>query len=154
MVQALIDQFEAGGTQLDAFVRDLTPEQRTARPGPGNWSIHEIVIHLADSDAIGIDRMKRVISEDDPPLLYADETAYVQTLFPHDQAIDDAVVLLALGRRQFSRVLRKLPDAAFQRTGTHNVTGRATLVELLQANIDHVRHHLEFARKKLERLSQ
>ena len=48
---------------------------------------------FAPSDAIGIDRMKRVITEDNPPLLYADESAYVQRLFPHDQSLDDAVAL-------------------------------------------------------------
>jgi len=48
-----------------------------ARPGPGQWAILEVVVHLADSDAISIDRMKRMLAEDNPPLLYADETGGV-----------------------------------------------------------------------------
>ena len=55
-----------------------------AHPGPGDWSIQELVIHLADSDAIAIDRMKRILTEDNPPLLNADETAYVHRLLPNE----------------------------------------------------------------------
>ncbi len=63
------------------------------------------------------------ITEDNPTLLYADETAYVDRLFIHDQSLEDALILLEVGRRQFARVLRKLPDDAFERQGTHNRRG-------------------------------
>ena len=39
---------------------------RCSKPGPGKWSIKELVVHLADSDSISIDRMKRILTEDDP----------------------------------------------------------------------------------------
>ena len=55
----------------------------------------------------------RMLIEDNPPLLYADETAYVEKLFPHDHSLEDALLLLEIGRRQFARVLRKLPPEAF-----------------------------------------
>src|SRR6476619_1848540 len=99
-----------------------------ARSGPGEWSILEVVVHISDSDAISIDRMKRILTEDNPPLLYADETAYVKRLFTHDQDLADALTLLEVGRRQWARVLRKLPDEAFQRAGQHNRRGTVTLV--------------------------
>ena len=85
----------------------LSPEELTARPGPGDWSILELVIHLADSDSIAIDRMKRMLIEDNPPLLYADETAYVRLLASHEQSLEDALTLFELGAScQFARVLR------------------------------------------------
>ena len=36
--------------------------------------------------------MKRILIEDNPPLLYADETEYVRKLFPHEQSLDDAIL--------------------------------------------------------------
>ena len=59
----------------------------TLGPGPGQWSILELVLHLADSDCISIDRMKRMLTEDNPPLLYADESAYVERLCSHEQSL-------------------------------------------------------------------
>ncbi len=81
----LITAFERGPEKLRAAVAGLSHADITARPGPGDWSILEVIVHLADSDCLSIDRMKRIISEENPSLLYADETAYVQKLFPHEQ---------------------------------------------------------------------
>jgi hypothetical protein len=66
MDRHLIEGFEACGPRLRQAVAGLSPEELTARPGPGNWSILELVIHLADSDSIAIDRMKRMLIEDNP----------------------------------------------------------------------------------------
>jgi hypothetical protein len=152
--RTLIDAYEAGAAVLRSAVAGLTPEELTARPGPGDWSIQEVVIHLADSDAISIDRMKRMLTEDDPPLLYADETAYVSRLHPHDQDLGDALTLFEVGRRQWARVLRLLPDEAFRRAGQHNRRGRVTLGEMVADYVRHVEDHLPFVRGKRERLGK
>ena len=144
MDRRLIEEFEACGPRLRQAVAGLSPEDLTARPGPGDWSILELVIHLTDSDSIAIDRMKRMLIEDDPPLLYADETAYVRLLASHEQSLEDALTLFEVGRRQFARVLRALPDEAFDRRGTHNRRGVLTVGGSVKDYIDHVGHHLAF----------
>lgn len=154
MDRQLIDVYESGGATLRDAVAGLSGDDLKARPGPGTWSIQEVIIHLADSDAIAIDRMKRILSEDNPPLLYADETAYVERLFTHDQSLDDALTLFEVGRRQFARVLRKLPAEAFERVGTHNRRGKVSLAEMVRGYIDHVDHHLKFVREKRARLGK
>jgi hypothetical protein len=148
----LIDDFEAGGAKLRRAVAGLSNEQAKTRVEPGKWSILEVVVHLADSDAIAIDRMKRILIEDNPTLLYADETAYVEKLYTHEQSLDDAVDLIEIGRRQFARVLRKLPAEAFQRGGTHNRRGRLTLGQFVEDYVNHIDHHLKFITGKRERL--
>jgi uncharacterized damage-inducible protein DinB len=150
----MIDAFEAGGTRLRRAVAGLTPDELKSRPGPGDWSIHEVVIHLVDSDEIAIDRMKRMLIEDNPAQLYADESAYIAKLFPHEQSLADAMTIFEAGRRQFARVLRKLPAEAFERVATHNRKGRVTLAEMVQSYIDHVEEHLRFVRTKRERLGK
>jgi hypothetical protein len=154
MDRSLIDAYEAAPAKLRAAVKGLSREELTARPGPGAWSILEVVVHITDSDAISIDRMKRILIEDNPPLLYADETAYVERLFTHDQELEDALVLLEIGRRQWARVLRKLPDAAFDRAGQHNRRGRVTLGQMVGSYIAHIDDHLKFIVGKRENLGK
>ncbi|HLN27677.1 MAG TPA: DinB family protein [Gemmataceae bacterium] len=113
-----------------------------------------MVVHLADSDAIAIDRMKRVLTEENPPLLYADEDTYIERLFSHEQSLEDALVLFEVGRRQFARVLRKLPDQAFERLGTHNRRGPVTVAAMIKGYTDHVDHHLTFLYDKRARLGE
>jgi hypothetical protein len=151
---AVIAEFEAGPAKVRAAVAGLTREELTARPGPGDWSILEVVVHLADSDAIAIDRMKRMLIEDNPPLLYADENAYIAKLLPHEQDVEDALVLMEVGRRQFARVLRKLPPAAFDRTGTNNKSGVKTVGGMVQSYAKHIDDHLKFVLAKREKLGK
>ena len=154
MDRQLIEQYVACTQKLRKAVAGLSPEELTARPGPGNWSILENIVHLADSDAIAIDRMKRMLTEINPPLLYADETAYVDRLFTHDQSLEDALTLIDVGRRQFARVLRKLPEAAFERAGTHNKRGRVTVGGMVKDYVEHVDHHLKFINEKRAKLGK
>ncbi len=154
MDRSLIETYVAGPAKLRAAVAGLTREELTARPGPGAWSILEVVIHLADSDAISIDRMKRMLTEDNPPLLYADESAYVVRLYTHEQDLEDALTLLEVGRRQWGRVLRKLPDEAFARTGQHNRRGTVTVGGFVADYIDHIDDHLKFIVGKREKLGK
>ena len=154
MDRQLIEAFVACSPRLRQAVAGLERDDLTARPGPGKWSILELVIHLTDSDCIAIDRMKRMLIEDNPSLLYADETAYVERLFPHEQTLEDALILFEAGRRQFARVLRQLPDEAFARRGTHNRRGTLTVAGTVKDYIDHVDHHLAFLVQKRARLGK
>jgi len=154
MDRKVIEAYVDCGPRLRQSVAGLSHADLTARPGPGQWSILELILHLADSDAISIDRMKRMLTEDNPSLLYADETAYVDRLFSHEQSLEDALLLFEVGRRQFARVLRKLPDEAFERRGTHNRRGLVTVGGMVQDYIEHVDHHLNFLYEKRARLGK
>lgn len=154
MDRSLIEEYVAGPAKLRAAVAGLSREELTARPGPGAWSILEVVVHLADSDAISIDRMKRMLTEDDPPLFYADETAYVERLYTHEQDLEDALTLLEVGRRQWARVLRKLPDEAFARTGRHNRRGTVTVGQFVADYCAHIDDHLKFVVGKRAKLGK
>jgi hypothetical protein len=154
MNRQLIDEYVACAGRLRRAVAGLNREELTARPGPGDWSILELVIHLTDSDSIAIDRMKRMLTEVEPPLLYADETAYVRRLLPHEQSLEDALTLFEVGRRQFARVLRALPDEAFDRRGVHNRRGVLTVGGTVEDYIQHVDHHLAFLAEKRARLGK
>jgi uncharacterized damage-inducible protein DinB len=152
MDRQLIEKFAAGGDEVRAAIAGLSKSQLQSRCEPGLWSIQEVVIHLADSDAIAIDRMKRMLTEDNPTQLNADETAYVDLLHPHEQSLDDALTLLDVGRRQFARVLRQLPDAAFDRIATHELGGERTLAKMIASYTNHLSHHLQFIREKRAKL--
>lgn len=109
---------------------------------------------MADSDAISIDRMKRMLIEDNPSILYADETAYVERLHHDQQSLEDALTLFEVGRKQWARVLRLLPDEAFLRKGTHNRAGIVTVGGYVKDYCEHVDHHLVFLKAKRERLGK
>ena len=92
--------------------------------------------------------MKRVIAEEGAALLAYDENLWAKHLRYEDQSAEDAVALVELSRRQLGRILAKLPNDAFGRTGNHSETGRKTLLDLVAGANKHLDHHLKFIHAK------
>lgn len=149
-----IARYRTGPERLRRALEGLTREDLDARPGPGAWSIRELVLHLQDSETVLLDRMRRVLAEDDPLLVAFDENRFVERLHYERQSIEDAVMAIDLGRRQWARVLEALAPADLQRSGRHSVSGVVTLESLLQGSIDHLEHHLSFLLQKRQRLGK
>lgn len=149
---ALIDAYVAGIEELERAVAGLTPEQARAKPADGSWSILEITAHLADTEALFAERMKRVLVEDHPPLPVSDPDAYAKALVYGSHDLQEEVALLAAVRRQMSRVLRELPDDAWRRVGIHSTDGEKSLLQIATKAVWHLEHHLGFVRAKRARL--
>jgi hypothetical protein len=154
MDRAIIEQLEPAVDRLKAAVAGLSREDLLAFPVPGTWSIQQIVIHVADSDLIIGDRIRRMIAEDRPLLMNADENLWIKNLFPEEQLIDDALALMKVHRRQLARVLRKLPDAAFDRVGIHSARGVVSVGWFVEALNTHLDHHVKFIDQKRKLLGK
>src|SRR5262249_5030693 len=129
-----------------------TAEQAASRPGPGDWSIAQLVAHVLDSDLVLSDRMKRVIAEDNPTLLAFDENQWVVRLDSQAMPVDEAVRLFEANRRWMTRLLKRCTEADFARTGNHTERGPVSLRDLVSTAAGHVDHHLKFLYAKRENL--
>jgi uncharacterized damage-inducible protein DinB len=155
---SLIEQYELGPEKLAHAVQGLTAEDLLQVPDPdagvGLWSIQQVVLHLADAEMAFADRMRRVIAEENPPLVAWDETRFAKNLFYEQQSAGDAVKLIELTRRNLVKVLRQLPPGAFERFGTHSQRGRQTLREIISTDVQHLEHHVGFIVNKRERFGK
>src|SRR5438067_5509970 len=144
----MIDAYREGTATLRQAVAGMSRQQLTARPVPGKWSTLEVVCHLADFEPILADRMKRVIAEDRPALLSADENRFAAALAYHDRDVAEELTIIENTRRQMARILRTLKPEAMARVGAHNVAGPRTLEQLLTGATNHVTHHVKFIQEK------
>lgn len=154
MKRDLIEGYAAGADVLGKSIQGLDRADLLAFPVPGTWSIQQIVLHMMDSDLIASDRMKRVAAEDHPTLIGYNETAFAKTLAYDHIPAQDACEVFRLNRRITAELLRRLPDAAFQRTGVHNERGELTLEHLVSGYIEHLDHHLKFIKEKRKLLGK
>jgi len=150
----LIEGYAAGADVLGKSIQGLERSDLLAFPIPGTWSIQQIVLHMMDSDLIASDRMKRVAAEDHPTLIGYNETAFAKTLAYDHIPAQDACEVFRLNRRITAELLRRLPDAAFQKTGFHNERGELTLEHLVSGYIEHLDHHLKFIKEKRKLLGK
>jgi uncharacterized damage-inducible protein DinB len=151
-LQTLVEQYLDGPKQLRQAIAGMSREQVLARPVAGKWSTLEVVAHLADFDPILADRMKRVIAQDNPMLVGADEQRYAAALCYHERDLQEELTIIEATRSQLARILRKLPDSALARVGNHTERGPRTLEQLLTGTTNHITHHLKFILEKRQAL--
>jgi uncharacterized damage-inducible protein DinB len=151
-LQQLIDSYLAGVQTLRQAVAGMSREQLLARPVPGKWSTLEVVCHITDFEPVYADRMKRVIAEERPTLLGADQKKFAAALAYHDRDIEEELTIVERTRKQMARILGKLPVEAFKRVGIHNEAGPKTLEQLLTTITNHIPHHVKFIAEKRKAL--
>lgn len=144
----LIATYLAGPELLYSAVEDLTDDQLDQHPIEGQWSIREVICHLADFEPIYADRMKRVIVENEPRFGGADPSAFAARLGYRVRSVETEITLIRAVRRQMADILNSLPDDAFTRTGIHPRDGALSLAVLLSRITNHIPHHLQFLAAK------
>jgi hypothetical protein len=148
----MLDAYLDGPMQLGRCLTGMTAESLRARPVPGKWSTLEVVCHLVDSEQAWCHRLKRVIVEDKPLLIGYDETRFAAGLSYHEHDLEDELSLMDGMRRQMACILRSLADTAWSRTCIHSERGLMTLSEMLEAEVEHVPHHITHILEKRKAL--
>lgn len=139
--QTKIEAYGRAAEELEAVLRELPPAMWTWRPAPGQWTVHEIVIHIADSEANSYVRARRFIAEPGSGLMAYDEMVWARALDYHAQSAAEAVELFQVLRRSTYHLIKRLPAAAWAHTAEHPENGRMTLDDWLVIYERHVRDH-------------
>lgn len=153
MIDSLIRDYVDGPQQLRRAVAGLSRAQLVAHPVAGMWSILEVVCHLADSEQAWCHRMKRVIAEERPLLIGYDESRFAASLVYQESDLDDELNLIESMRIDMARILRAIPETAWERQGVHSERGLMSLAEMVRAEVDHIPHHIRFIVEKRQTLS-
>ena len=140
--RTLIESYGRAADDLDAARREFPPAAWHYRPAPELWTAHEIVIHLADSEANSYVRARRFIAEPGADLMAYDEVVWAQRLDYPAQSVADAVELFRLLRRSTYHLIRSLPERVWAQTARHPENGWMTLDDWLTVYERHVRDHV------------
>ncbi len=148
-IASTIAAFAQGPTLVNAAFAGLSAPHLDAFPIPGTWSLRQIGVHLLDSDLAATHRMRRIASEETPPLIIAyDESAFVRHLSYERDDLGQALALFEMNRRWTAAWLSRVPEKDFARHGIHNQRGKITLGEMVALYVEHVDHHLKFVKQK------
>jgi uncharacterized damage-inducible protein DinB len=136
----LIAVLESAPAALADTVAGLTDEQLATRYR--NWSIRQIVHHIADSHVNSYVRFKWTLTEDVPTIKAYDEGRWAALADSEGGDIQPALWLLAGLHARWVQLLRSLTDAQFARTFRHPETGQLVRLDAaLSYYAWHGRHH-------------
>ncbi|MEK7310841.1 MAG: DinB family protein [Chloroflexota bacterium] len=111
------------------------------KPSDG-WSIHEIIVHIADSEANSFVRCRRLIAEPGSTVLGYDENGWAKALRYEEQSTDDAVELFQRLRRASYNLVKSQPDSVASHTVNHTENGLMTFDDWLDIYERHIPEHV------------
>lgn len=137
----LLERYRRGPELIAAVTTGAAGPELDFVPEPGRWSVRQIVAHLADSEIVAAERLRRVLAEENPLLVAFDQDAWARALGYERRRIADSLDLFRRLRAENHHLLAGLPEASFGRSGTHSERGRITLRELVASAVEHVESH-------------
>lgn len=111
--QEKLELYGLGFGQLQQALSQVPPEAMKFKPSPTDWSIHEIIIHLADSETNAALRARKLIVEPGGMLMAYDQEQWAAKLNYHDQNLEDALDATRLARKTTFELLKKQPEEIF-----------------------------------------
>ena len=139
----LLERFRRGAELVAAAATGAAGAELDYSPGPGKWSVRQILCHVADAEIVGAARFRRLIAEDDPPLVAYDQDAWARNLDYGRRRIAQALETFRHVRAENHELLKNLPEEAFRRQGRHSVRGPVSLLDMLRVYARHAEQHAE-----------
>lgn len=142
-ISDLLERFRRGAELIAVATTGASNQELDFVPGPGKWSVRQIVCHLADFEMVAGIRIRQILSEENPTLQGYDEKLWAEHLDHKRRKISLAVEGFRRTRAESYDLLKDLPEQAFQRSATHSERGPMTLLDLLRGSAGHAESHAQ-----------
>jgi hypothetical protein len=140
--RALLDAFTRAPGLLREAVRDLGAGEFARRPPGQDWSVRDVVHHLADDELVRAVRIRLAVASPGAPLPAYDEGAWQRRLQYLWRSPELALATLDQVRFGTAEILQRLDDDGWARHGVHPERGELTVAAMVQGGIDHVTEHV------------
>lgn len=138
----LLEAYLKGPDLVEQKLTEIPAEAFHFMPSTDAWSIHEIIIHLPDSDTNSFIRCRKIVAEPGSTITAYDQDCWAEVLKYRERSISNALNLLKALRVSTHELLVTLPEDAWQRHIDHPELGHYTLSQWLQTYVDHITGHL------------
>ncbi|MEM6325634.1 MAG: DinB family protein [Bacteroidota bacterium] len=129
-------------------LEQLSPADLTAPEAPGKWSIAEVVHHLADSEVVFSNRLRRTLAEERPRLAGYDQDLWASRLGYAERAVEPSLALFEAARTANLALLDRASVDDMNRAGMHGERGAETVAEMERLYAGHDLAH----RRQMDRI--
>jgi DinB superfamily len=142
----LVAQYRDGYRAVAEALLKITTEELDRSPGPGRWTVRQIVHHLADSEMTAAIRLRFLLASDNPVIQAYDQDRFAEELH-YDRPHETSLEAFRFAREATAELLERLTPAEWLREGTHTESGRYGVETWLKIYSQHAHRH---ARQILE----
>ena len=140
--QAMIDEIRQLPDRVEALVKELSPEQLDAPGGEGEWTVRQVVHHLADSHMNSFIRLKLILTEEKPALKPYNQEAWAMLPDTYQLPVQPTLQILQGLHQRWVTLFETIGEADWSRAGFHPEIGEITIDDILQIYATHCREHV------------
>ncbi|HZU53424.1 MAG TPA: DinB family protein [Holophagaceae bacterium] len=148
--ESFLKRYQEGPALLREAWTGVPEGARQWRPREGAWSAHEIVVHCGDSETYGATRIRLLLAEPEPLIVGYDENEWARRFDYHGHPVELAFSAIEAVRANTIAMLRRLPDAAWDKAGRHTQSGPYTTWDWLKTYAEHLEVHVAQIRRTLD----
>lgn len=140
---AALDLLKQGHELITDALKQVPEEAFDFKPGPNKWSVREVVIHLADSEANGYVRLRKLIAENGSSVTNYDQDGWAQELHYAQMDVNEALALFKMLRAANAKLISQTPDIVWSTHAiNHPEHGSYTLEDWLRTYSNHIPGHV------------
>lgn len=137
--QVLLESITATLEDMQRMLRRVDAETASWHLTPDSWCITDVVTHLAASDELWLQRLQRIVSQDNP-FEHAHEPG--KGTRASDMLLAEALDAFITQRRAMIAFLSDLTQREWGRPFVHETQGSSRLRDQVQAIVTHDNEHL------------
>lgn len=144
-----IEVMREGLRDLKGIVAGASVEVLTRSPAPGEWSAHQVLQHLADTELVYGFRIRMMLTTERPPLVSYDQEAWVNRFSPNEEDPFHTLDRVRVLQEANLKIYDSMTDADMGRTCIHSDWGEISVRLILAMLGGHSLIHLDQMRRAL-----
>ena len=140
--KAWIDRLEQSGKDYLRYISQLSHDEIYNVPAPGEWSMHQVLAHVRDTERyVFLERTQRILKELHPAVENFDQEAWNRDHYDPNEPFKKIASEFKALRRKLVSLLRKSKDKDWENWAVHPEYHKINLDWLMMHNYHHTLEH-------------
>ncbi|MBI4234451.1 MAG: DinB family protein [Chloroflexi bacterium] len=135
-------QLEATPQRVASLLTGLPRQQLALRSKEGDWSIQEVLSHLADAEVVWGFRYRKLLAEETPDIAVYNQELFAANLAPLQRPARELLAAFRAARKANVLLLGAVPRQRWARTGMHPRLGPFRVQQLAEHVVHHDENHV------------
>lgn len=138
-----IAALHASRTRILALFADAHAPWLDRAYAPGKWTARQVLFHIADTESVILDRVRRSLADHKPLLWSFDQDDWSTVLVSPKRDLRVAATLFSASLDSVIDLVAVVDPARFERPVVHNEVGKMKAGDWINAAARHANHHAE-----------
>jgi DinB family protein len=133
----------ATAKKLEGLIKGVPAGKLRKRPAPDQWSVNEILAHLAECEIVGSFRMRLILGSPGTPMTAFDQNAWVVSGHYDKRDPRSSLELFRTLRAANLALLKSLTPEQWKHYGMHAERGQESIEHIVRMFAGHDLNHLQ-----------